>query len=78
MVSCLLGELDVWVSGVDVLQGLVTVLCLLDNKGVIHILKPQPGPMGAELIAPTSNSSMNRLPMMEIIGGPMHAPCTFS
>ena len=40
MVSSLLSELDVWVNGVDVLQKLVTVICLWDDKGVIHISKP--------------------------------------
>ena len=33
-------ELDVWFQGVDVLEELWTMFCLLDDKGVIHI--PQP------------------------------------
>ena len=35
-----------WVNGFDVLQELVAVLCLLADKGVIHIPKPQPKWMG--------------------------------
>ena len=42
----LLDELNVWVNGVDVLQKFVAMSCLLDDKGVIHILKPQPRWMG--------------------------------
>ena len=40
MASSLLGELDVWVNGVSVFQEFVTVSCLLDELGVIHIPKP--------------------------------------
>ena len=37
MVSPLLSELEVWVNGVDVFQKVVAVMCLLEDKGVIHI-----------------------------------------
>ena len=42
----LLGELNVWVNGGDVLQKLIVVFCLSDDKGGIHIPKPQPRWMG--------------------------------
>ena len=42
MASSLLGELDVLVNGVNVFQELFTISCFLDDKGVIHILKPKP------------------------------------
>ena len=38
-IRSLLGELNAWVSGVDVLPELVAVFCLLDDKGVIYISK---------------------------------------
>ena len=38
----LLGKLDVWGNGVNLLQKLCAVFCLLDDKGVIHIHKTQP------------------------------------
>ena len=31
-----------WVNGVDMLQEMVAVFCILDDKGVIQIPKPQP------------------------------------
>ena len=37
-VSC--GELDVWVQGVDVLEELRTMFCLLDDKGFTQIPEP--------------------------------------
>ena len=40
------GKLDVGVYRVDVLEELVTIYHLLDDKGVIHISKPRPGRTG--------------------------------
>ena len=45
---------------VDVLEELVTVFCMLDYKGVIHIPEPYVGRVRAEPMALTSNSSMNK------------------
>ena len=36
-----MGELDVKVNGVEVLKKLVSMFCPLDDKGDIHIAKPQ-------------------------------------
>ena len=44
------------IYGIDVLEELVTVFSLLDDEGVFHVLKPEPGWIGAELMALASNS----------------------
>ena len=37
------GKLNVRVNGINVLEELITMFSLLDDKGVIHIRKPKPG-----------------------------------
>ena len=59
---------------VDVLEELMAVLCLLDDKGVIHIPEPQAGRVGVELMALNSKSSMNRLVISGLMGEPMATP----
>ena len=71
------GELDMWVLGIDVLEQLMTMLCLSDNKSVTYILEPKTGD-GAELMALTSNSSMYRVTLSGLMGEPMAAPWTCS
>ena len=51
----------------------MTVFYLLGDKSVIYITVPQLIVMGAELMALTSNSSMNRLAMMGLMGELMAA-----
>ena len=41
-IKSLLGKPNMLFTGVDVLQKLVTVFCLLDDKGAIDIPEPQP------------------------------------
>ena len=40
MLGWLYCELDVWVLAVDVLEQVLAVFCLIDDKSVIH--KPEP------------------------------------
>ena len=40
-------ELDMWVSGINLLQELQAVFCLFDDKDVICIPKPKPGWIGS-------------------------------
>ena len=61
------------VSGVDVLYELMVVFCLSDDKGVIHLC----GGLGAELMALISNSFINRLATVGLMGEPMAASCTY-
>ena len=42
-------RLDIGVFGVDLLEEMMTVLCLLDDKGVIHKPEPQVGGWGMNL-----------------------------
>ena len=74
----LYGELDMGVNRVDMLEKLVTMSSLLDNKGVIHVAKPESGWIGAELMVVVSNSSLNRFKVSGLIGEPMAAPWTCS
>ena len=66
------------VNTVDILEELVIMFSLMDGIDVIHIPKPEPGWMGAELMAFASNSSMNRLAVRSLMGEPMAAPWTCS
>ena len=44
------GELDLRVTGIDVLEELIAMFNLLDDKDVIHIPKSKPGWIGTELM----------------------------
>ena len=74
LLGVLSSKLDVWVQEVDVLEELMTVFCLLDDNGVIHIPEPHVGRVGAELMALTLNFSMNQ----SAISGLMDASQTCS
>ena len=75
MVSSLLSELDVLVNRVDMLQEMVAVLCLLDNKVALATTWLVEG---TELMTFLSNSCMNRLATKGPAGEPMAAPHTCS
>ena len=70
-------ELYAWILCVDVLQELLTVFCLLDDKSVINKCWPQVG-VWAVLRAFTSNSSMNMFAKRGLIAEIKAAPCTCS
>ena len=56
------------------LHKLVAMFCPLDEKGVINILKPQPGWWErTEMMARIPNFSINRLARTGLIGDPMAA-----
>ena len=40
-------DLDMWVNGIDVLEELLNMFCLIDDKGVIYIPEPQPRCFGS-------------------------------
>ena len=40
------GELDMWVNGMNLLEELSVMFCLLDDKGVIYIPEQNPGWIG--------------------------------
>ena len=62
------------VNGINVLEELIDMLCLLDDKGVIHIPEPKPGWTGDSADDLASISSMNRLATRGLIGETMAAP----
>ena len=64
--------------GIDVLEELMTVFCLLDDKSVIYIPDPMIWCWCAELTALMLNSSMNRLAMRGLMGEPIAASWTCS
>ena len=72
----LFGELYMEVNGINVLEELLAVFCLLDDKGVIHIPKPKSGWIGGSVHALDSNTSMNRLSTTGLMGEPMAARWT--
>ena len=64
---------------VDVVQELLAAFCLLDDKVVIYMSKPQPQWVGwAVIIALDLNSSMNMLPAVGLMRKPMAVPWTCS
>ena len=71
------GILDVNVSGINVLQELITMLSLLDDKGVIHIPKPKPRWIGDSTDG-FGFYLMNNLTLRGLMGGSMAAPWTCS
>ena len=68
-------ELYVGVLCVDVMQKLLTVFYLLDDKGVISIPKSKPWWIGGSADIPLdSNSSMNKLATIGLMGENMAVP----
>ena len=59
-----------WVNGIDVLEELLAMFFLLDEKGVIYIPEQQPGCIREVLMALDSNTSMNRLPTRGLMEEP--------
>ena len=66
------------VNGINVVEKLLAMFCLLDYKGVTHIPEPRPGRLGVVLMTLDLMSSMNRLVIKGPVGEPMAAPWTCS
>ena len=69
-------ELYVWVEGMKVGEILLGMLCLVDDKGVIHVLKPDPGRIGGGADGSGFEIHINRLATKRLFGRPIAAPCT--
>ena len=74
MVGVLCCELYKGVGGIKVDEELFGVFCLVDNEGVIHVSKPDPGGKGEVLMALASKSSMSRLATKVLMGESIAAP----
>ena len=75
-VGNLCDKLYISVNGINVVYKLLVVFCLLDDTGVINISNPNLEGLGAVLMALDSNSCMNRLAIMRLMGNPWlhHGP----
>ena len=63
-------KLYVRIEGIKVGKELLGMLCLMNNKGVIHIPKQILGGIGEIFRALTLKSSINRLTTTELMGDP--------
>ena len=59
-------------------EELLGIFFLVDNKGVIHVPKPDPVRLGKVLRALASKFSMNRLATKGLMGEPIVVSCTCS
>ena len=78
LVGVLCCEVNMGFEGIKVGEKLLGVFCLVDNKGVILVPKPDHGGLGDVLRALASKSSMNRMATKGIMGELIAALCTFS
>ena len=67
-----------WVNGIYVVEELLAMFCLLDNKDVIYIPEPKPGCIGGSADGLGFELFCEQVGYLGLMGEPMAAPWTCS